>query len=108
MEEAPIGYACQKIICDEHGEPYDYEFIDVNSSFADCVFMRDTKLPGHRFSELFPQIFRDNPEWIRIVGEIAVNGGQREIEHYSDIFRKWMRMKVFSPEKKKKLFCHLT
>lgn len=99
MKEAPIGYAFQKIICDENGVPCDYEYIDVNSIFADYVYMEEADLVGRRFSEIFPQIYKAKPEWIRTFGEIALNGGMNEIERYSDIFKKWMRIKVFSPEK---------
>ena len=33
VEHSPVGYAYHKIICDEAGNPCDYEFIEINSAF---------------------------------------------------------------------------
>lgn len=99
MKEAPIGYACQKIICDKNEEPYDYEYLDVNSSFASFVGLEEKELVGNRFSEIFPQLFEIRREWIQLCGDIAVNGGVKEIEQYSDVLDVWYRAKIFSPEK---------
>ncbi len=98
MEQAPIGYGCHRIICDENGVPYDYEYIDANPYYAGFVGMEDTDVIGHRFSELFPQLFESKGEWIQFVGDIAVNGGMKEIEEYSETLNGWYRVKVFSPE----------
>lgn len=99
MKEAPVGYACQKIICDKDEVPYDYEYIDVNSSFARFVDLEEKKLVGNRFSEIFPQLFEIRREWIQLCGDIAVNGGVKEIEQYSEVLDVWYRAKIFSPEK---------
>jgi diguanylate cyclase (GGDEF)-like protein/PAS domain S-box-containing protein len=98
MKEAPIGYAYQKVICDQNGEPYDYEFIDVNAAFADFFFLSENELIGKRFSLIFPQLYETKPEWIRLVGEIAVSGGQKELELFSDVFNQWIRIKILSPD----------
>jgi len=99
MKEAPIGYACHKIICDENGAPYDYEYIDVNSSFAGFVGLEERALIGHRFSECFPRLLEIRREWIQMLGDIAVNGGVKEAEQYFDYLERWYRIKIFSPEK---------
>lgn len=99
MKEAPIGYACQRILCDEKGEPYDFEFVEVNSAFAECVYMEEGELVGRRYSEIFPQLYGTKPEWLRLFAEIALSGGQKELEFYSEVFLKWLHIKILSPEK---------
>ncbi|MDD3169901.1 MAG: diguanylate cyclase [Eubacteriales bacterium] len=99
LKEAPIGYAFHRIICDENGEAYDYEYIDVNSSFSDFAGLEERSLIGHRFSECFPQLFELRREWIQLLGDIAVNGGIKEAEQYSEFLERWYRIKIFSPEK---------
>ena len=99
MKEAPIGYACQRILCDEKGEPYDFEFVEVNSAFAECVYMEEGELIGRRYSETFPQLYGTKPEWLRLFAEIALSGGQKELELYSEVFIKWLHIKILSPEK---------
>jgi diguanylate cyclase (GGDEF)-like protein/PAS domain S-box-containing protein len=99
MKEAPIGYACQRILCDDKGEPYDFEFVEVNSAFAECVYMEEGELIGRRYSETFPQLYGTKPEWLRLFAEIALSGGQKELELYSEVFIKWLHIKILSPEK---------
>ena len=33
VEHSPVGYAFHKIVCDENGNPCDYQFIEVNPAF---------------------------------------------------------------------------
>lgn len=99
MKEAPVGYAYQKVICEPDGELCDYEFIDVNAAFAGFFNMTETEFVGKRFSAIFPQLYKTKPDWLRLAGEIAASGGQRELELYSDIFNQWIRIKILSPDK---------
>lgn len=99
LKEAPIGYAYQKLICDQNGEPYDLEFIDVNAAFSGFFLMEESEFIGRRFSAVFPQLFKTRPDWMKLAGEIALSGGQKEFEHYSDIFNQWIRVKLLSPDK---------
>jgi hypothetical protein len=43
LKEAPVGYACNKIIFDKNGIPCDYEFLDVNSAFADLIGLAEKR-----------------------------------------------------------------
>jgi len=99
IKNAPIGYACNKIICDENGEPYDYEYVDVNAAFAGFFGMEEKDLIGTRYSELSLQLFDTMPGWIRLLGEIALTGGEKEAEEYSELLGGWTRIKVTSPGK---------
>lgn len=99
IKEAPIGYACHKIICDESGEPSDYEFIDVNPEFSEMFSLGETQVIGKRFSEIFPRLYEEKPEWLQITGDIAVNGDQTKLELYSADLGKSFRIKIISPEK---------
>ena len=38
-------------------------------------------------------------EWIQLCGDVAINGGVKETEQYSDILDVWYRAKIQSPEK---------
>jgi diguanylate cyclase (GGDEF)-like protein/PAS domain S-box-containing protein len=83
LKEAPVGYACCKIICNETGKPCDYEYVDMNRAFT-------------RYSGAEEEM---RLEWISVFGEIALNGGEKEMEAYSGNLGGWFRIKVFSPEK---------
>ena len=99
MKEAPIGYACHRIIFEKSGTPYDYEYVDVNSSFEKLIGLRAEELIGRRFTEIFPRINELKLDYVQVFGDIAIHGGEKEIELYSDLRGRWYRIKVFSPEK---------
>ena len=99
MKDAPFGYACHKIIYDKKGHPCDYVFVDVNESYEKIVGMKEKELIGYRFSNVFPFMTKIDDDWIKIPGAIAAQGGQTELEQYSEVTKKWHRVKVFSTEK---------
>lgn len=46
-----------------------------------------------------PDIRKSQFDWIRLYGNIAINGGEEEIEQYSEPLNKWFKVKVYSSEK---------
>jgi len=97
MIESPAGYAYHKILCDDSGHPYDYEFIEINPAFELLTGLRD--VPGKRISELLPNIGEKERNWIKSCGEIAIYGGSKFFEEYSPTLKRWYKIKVYSPEK---------
>jgi len=41
IQESPIGYAYHKIICNDDGTPWDYEFIETNPAFEALTGLRN-------------------------------------------------------------------
>ncbi|WP_411169095.1 PAS domain S-box protein [Clostridium sp. MB05] len=98
IEKLPIGYAYHKIICDKQGNPCDYEFLEINDSFAKITRLKASEIVGKKISEILPEIKKDEFDWIKLYGEIAINGGEKEFEQYSQILKRWYRVKVYSPQ----------
>ena len=99
IQQAPIGYAYHRLICDESGEPNDFEYVDVNPAFAEYIGLTESELIGRHFSELFPDLIEEKKDWIDLYRETAMNDGQLLVERYSGILGGWCRIKAFSPEK---------
>lgn len=99
IEESPLGYAYHRILCDENGIPSDYEFIEVNSTFENITGLVGTEIIGKRISEVLPDIKNSEFDWIHFYGDIAINGGSKEIDQFSEDLNRWYRVKVYSPEK---------
>lgn len=99
IEELPIGYAYHKIICDDCGNPCDYEFIEVNASFELLTGMKGSDIIGRRATEVLPGIETSEFNWIKCYGDIAMNGNKRELEQFSEQLERWYRVNVYSPEK---------
>jgi diguanylate cyclase len=99
IQQSPIGWTYNKILCDELGKPYDYEFIEVNPAFCKISGLQAADVVGKRLSEAIPGILERDPHWVEVVGNIALNGGTGEVENYFSTLGKWYRVTIFSPQK---------
>lgn len=99
IQSAPFGYAHHRIILDSHGDPVDYEFLEVNSSFEKLTGFKAADLMNRTIKEVFPEITNDEFNWIAFYGDVALNGGEKEIEQYSQPLHCWYKVQVYSPEK---------
>jgi len=83
IEMSPVAYAYHKIICNQEGEPCDYEFLEINAAFENYTGLRASEIVGKRVTEVIPGIRSGEFDWIKVYGDIAVNGGSKEFEQYS-------------------------
>lgn len=94
-----MGYAHHRIILDEAGIPMDYEFLQVNATFEKLTGLESNKLLGRTVREVIPGIESSSFDWIAYYGSVALNGGEKEFEQYSEALGKWYRVHVYSVEK---------
>lgn len=99
MKELPYGYSYNKIICDESGIPCDYEILEVNASYERLTGLKSSRIIGRRISEVIPDIKESKFDWLHLYGDIAINGGNKEVKQYFEPFKHWFRVYVYSPEK---------
>lgn len=99
VEHSPAGYAYHKIICDENGDPCDYEFLDVNPAFEKFTGLKNSEIIGKRITDILPEIKKDPFDWIKYYGDIALNGGEKEFDQYAAALNIWYRVTVYAPEK---------
>ncbi|WMJ22995.1 PAS domain S-box protein [Paludicola sp. MB14-C6] len=99
IEEAPIGYAYSKIIFDQNDVACDYEFIEVNSAFETLMGINGKDIVGKKISELMPTVNMSELEELKLFQNIALNGGKKEFESYSNVLNCWFRITAFSPKK---------
>ncbi len=99
LEAAPFAYAYHKIIVDDNLAPVDYEFIEVNRSFEAHTGLNASKIINKTITHVLPEITKDDFNWIKCYGEIALQGGEKEFEQYSASFKRWYKVHVYSHEK---------
>jgi len=99
IEDSPSGYAYHRIICDDAGIPCDYEFIEVNPAFKILTGLNNLDIAGRKITDILPDIRKDEFDWISFYGDIAINGGKKEFEQFSDSLKRWYRVNVYSPQK---------
>lgn len=99
IKESPTGYAYHRIICDQEGNPCDYEILKINAAFELLTGLSGSDLIGRKITEIIPDINQDEFDWVKRYGEIAIHGGRAEFEQYSEALQKWYKVIVYSPEK---------
>jgi len=99
IKNSPAGYAYHKIICDEDGIPCDFEYIDVNAAFEKLIGLKGIDIVGKKVTEILPNIREDKSDWIQLYGEIAINGGEKEVERFLDSLKRFYKVIINSTEK---------
>ncbi|MBL7965885.1 MAG: PAS domain S-box protein [Prolixibacteraceae bacterium] len=90
------GFALHEIICDEHGNPKDYRFLDINPAFEKLTGLRADEIHGKTVLELMPET---ESFWIEKYGEVALTGAHIQFENYSQALEKYFHVVAFSPGK---------
>jgi PAS domain S-box-containing protein len=89
------GFILAEVIVDDHGEPIDYRFIDVNPA-GERFFGR----PG---AEVIGRTYRTiggtkaDSEWIRALGGVALTGKPVSLESYAPVGGHWVHLTAYSP-----------
>ncbi|WP_376871617.1 PAS domain-containing protein [Albirhodobacter sp. R86504] len=78
------GYCVAEIICNEAGEPVDYEFIDVNPKFEQMTGLQSAT--GRRMLDLVPNL---EDKWAKIYGRVALEGETVRFEDGSEAMGRW-------------------
>ena len=73
------GYAYHKIILGEDGNPVDYMFLEVNQGFERLTGLKRENIIGKNVTEVIPNIEKDEVNWIKIYGEVALKGNQKTV-----------------------------
>ncbi|MHB9130127.1 MAG: hybrid sensor histidine kinase/response regulator [Armatimonadota bacterium] len=97
FEHTLHGIAYHRIICDEHGKPVDYLFLDINDAFtAQTGLDRDTVI-GKRVTEVIPGIRDGDFDWIGTYGKVALHGEAIQFEQYLPQIERWYSAIAYAP-----------
>lgn len=94
-----IGYAHHRIILDENHKPYDYEYLEINTTFEKFTGLKRENILGHTVKQVMPAIEKSTFDWIAYYGDVALNGIEKECEQYSEHLQRWYRLYTYSPQK---------
>lgn len=97
--EAPIGYAHHKIILNEENQPIDFIYLEVNNMFEKLTGMRAELLVQRKFSQMFRRIKKSKLDLLGLYSEVALEGGCKTFDYFSDYLQQWTKAIVFSNEK---------
>ena len=72
----------------------DFEYLSVNESFEELTGLRN--VVGKRFTELVPNVHRDDPEVFEVYGRVTRSGVAEKVERYNAALKKWFQLSIFS------------
>jgi len=99
LQSPLIGFAHHRILLDDFGKPVDYEYLAVNATFEKLTGLDAADLLHRTIRQVVPGFEKTGSDWIRIFGEVALGGGEREFEQFSEPLGKWYRVHVYSAER---------
>ncbi len=88
------GFALHEIICDAHGKPTDYRFLDVNPAFEQLTGLKVEEILGRTVLEVIPGI---EQHWIEIYGNVALTGKPIKFENHAAELNKHFEVSAFQP-----------
>ncbi len=94
----PLGFALHKFIKDEDNQPYDYIYIDINSTFEQITGLKSSNVIGKKVTEVIPDLFSDKFNWIEAYAKVAYEGESFEIERFFHPLNAWYRINAYQPE----------
>ncbi len=95
LEHLPSGYSLHEMLWDEHGQPRDYRFLDVNPAFEAMTGLARDKVLGRTLSEVLPGI---EPRWVEIYGRVARTGESVSFEHRDAVLGRHWEVRAWRPE----------
>jgi PAS domain S-box-containing protein len=88
------GFALHEIICDEHGIPVDYRFLEINPAFERMTGLKAEESLGKTVRDLMPGI---ETHWIVTYGRVALTGEPVFFESYTKELDKHFQVTAFRP-----------
>ncbi len=89
---APEGFAVLRPVLDDHGNPYDVRYLEVNRAWDKATGLSRDRVEGRTSREVFSRV---DSNFIETMVEVAVTGKPRWYEsHYLD---RWYGLNAFSP-----------
>lgn len=99
FQSANVGIAHHRIHTDDAGKPVDYEFIEVNAAYEKFTGLVSSAILHKSTQQLSLSTPLTEPKLLQIFGDIALNGGQKDIEVYFPSSEDWYEIQILSPEK---------
>lgn len=89
-----LAYSHNEIICDDSGKAVDMVYRDMNPVFEELIGIPKSQLTGRTALQVGHRL---SPEILDLFSDVAFNRVSRYYEYYSEQFRGWYSMSVYSP-----------
>ncbi|SMP44454.1 ATP-binding protein [Anoxynatronum buryatiense] len=107
LEQAPMGYAYHRMVCDADGQPVDYVFLDVNRAYEEMTGLKRENVLGKHLSQAVPEVLADHFDWVSFFAQAALEGKTIETEQYVPSLERYYRIKAI-PAEEPHFICYVT
>lgn len=95
VQNATFGYCLNKVLYDEKGVPEDFILVETNKQFKEMSGTKNKDIEGKRFSEVFPELVKNELNWVEKLTNIDENEINEYIEFHSPTLKKWCKIKNY-------------
>ena len=93
------GFARCKIITDNHDNPIDFIYLNINDAYEKLTGLKREDILGKRVTEIIPDIKNYKPNLFEIYGKVALTGETAKFEIFFDPLKIWLSISVYSFKK---------
>jgi PAS domain S-box-containing protein len=94
----PFGVIRLKVVVDEQGKPFDYEFLEVNPAFEKLTAFLSSQVVGKSLTK----VFSEEPEASKLTStftEVATQGEAKDVQFFLEAVEHWFKVFAYSPQK---------
>lgn len=95
FDKSSLAYCVIRVLVDDNGAPYDWEFLYLNDALAKIEGKTKEELLNHRFFEVFPDA---DPKWFDYYYPAAYEGKSFTFEEISDEIGLYLKIRCFPIE----------
>lgn len=90
FESMEDGFCVIEMLFDDHNQPVDYRFVEINPAFARQTGLQNAE--GKTARQLLPDL---EEHWFDIYGSVALTGKPLRFENGSEVMNRWFDVYVF-------------
>jgi PAS domain S-box-containing protein len=94
FEQMTEGFALHEMVYDDHGQPVDYRFLEINPAFERLTGLARHAVIGRLKSEVLPG---DDAYWVEIYGRVVESGQAVHFENYSTVLKQHYEVYAYRP-----------
>jgi diguanylate cyclase (GGDEF)-like protein/PAS domain S-box-containing protein len=96
IENLPDAFARHQVVFGDHGNPVDFIFLDLNSTFEEMTGQKRGALIGKRVSEAHPQVKESAYSWLGDYNKPGKGLEPLRFEIYSEPLKRWYDVQAYS------------
>ncbi len=96
IENLPDAFAYHQVVLDDHGNPVDYIFIEINAAYEEMTGLKREMIIGKKVTEIIPGIEKSEFDWIGTYGRVALDSKPIRFDSFFEPLSRWYDVSAYS------------